>query len=57
MIIGDYIIQSGDIIVGDSDGLVIIEREQVNNVINLSDAREKKENNYKNKIINGTTIA
>ncbi len=57
LIIGDCIIRSGDIVVGDSDGLVIIEREQVDNVIKLSDAREEKENNYKNKIINGATTA
>lgn len=57
LIIGDCVIRSGDIVVGDSDGLVVIEREQIDNVIKIFDEREEKENNYKNKIINGATTA
>lgn len=57
LIIDDCIIRSGDIVVGDSDGLVVIEREQIDNVIKLSDEREEKENNYKNKILKGATTA
>ncbi|QZN95571.1 RraA family protein [Symbiopectobacterium purcellii] len=57
LIIDDCIIRSGDIVVGDSDGLVVIEREKIDNVIKLSDEREEKENNYKNKILNGATTA
>lgn len=57
LIIDDCIIRSGDIVVGDSDGLVVVERGQIDNVIKLSDEREEKENNYKNKILNGATTA
>lgn len=55
--IGDCIIKPGDIIVGDSDGLVVIDNERLDEVINLSIAREEKEKEYKRKILNGATTA
>ena len=57
MNIGDCIIRPGDIIVGDSDGLVVIENEKLEEVIHLATLREEKETDYKNKILNGATTA
>lgn len=57
MNIGDCIIRPDDIIVGDSDGLVVIEKERLDEVIKLAKIREDKETEYKNKILNGATTA
>ncbi|MCD1394853.1 RraA family protein [Enterobacter cloacae] len=55
--IGDCLLRPGDIIVGDSDGLVVIENEKLDKVIKLATIREEKETEYKNKILNGATTA
>lgn len=55
--IGDCLLRPDDIIVGDSDGLVVIESEKLDEVINLATIREEKETEYKNKILNGATTA
>ncbi len=55
--IGDCTIRPGDFIVGDSDGLVIIECDRLDEVIQLATEREKKEAEYKNKILQGATTA
>ncbi|RNM09154.1 4-carboxy-4-hydroxy-2-oxoadipate aldolase/oxaloacetate decarboxylase [Dickeya undicola] len=57
IVIGDCIIHPGDMVVGDSDGLVVIDKDCVADVIHLAKAREEKENNYKEKISNGATTA
>ena len=57
MNIGDCTISPGDIIVGDSDGLVVIQAERLQQVIKLATAREEKEADYKNKILTGATTA
>lgn len=42
--IGGVVVNPGDIVVGDRDGLVVVERGAVDDVIRLSRAREDKEN-------------
>jgi 4-hydroxy-4-methyl-2-oxoglutarate aldolase len=42
--IGGVMVNPGDIVVGDRDGLVVVERGAVDDVIRLSRAREDKEN-------------
>lgn len=55
--IGDCIIKPDDIIVGDSDGLVVIDKNRLDEVIKLAVIREEKEADYKNKILLGATTA
>ncbi|GKW36378.1 MULTISPECIES: RraA family protein [Pectobacterium] len=57
LLIGDCMIHPGDIIVGDSDGLVVIESARLEEVIHLSEVREEKENVYKEKISHGSSTA
>ncbi|MCA7014474.1 4-carboxy-4-hydroxy-2-oxoadipate aldolase/oxaloacetate decarboxylase [Dickeya dadantii] len=57
VVIGDCVINPGDIIVGDSDGLVVIDKHSVLDVIHLAKTREEKENHYKEKINHGATTA
>ncbi|MEI7407795.1 RraA family protein [Pectobacterium aroidearum] len=57
ILIGDCMIHPGDIIVGDSDGLVVIERARLEDVIHLSEMREQKESVYKEKISQGSSTA
>ena len=57
MQIGDCIVNPGDVIVGDSDGLVVIEKDRLDEVIKLATIREEKETEYKNKIMQGATTA
>ncbi|MCA6999839.1 4-carboxy-4-hydroxy-2-oxoadipate aldolase/oxaloacetate decarboxylase [Dickeya solani] len=57
VVIGDCIIHPGDIIVGDSDGLVVIDKHSVSDVIELAKTREEKETHYKEKINHGATTA
>ncbi|WP_223254596.1 RraA family protein [Pectobacterium peruviense] len=57
LLIGDCVIHPGDIIVGDSDGLVVIEQSRLEEVIHLSEEREEKENIYKEKISQGSSTA
>jgi len=42
--IGGVVVNPGDIVVGDRDGLVVVEQGAVDDVIRLSRAREDKEN-------------
>ncbi|MEQ9915897.1 RraA family protein [Pectobacterium aroidearum] len=57
ILIGDCMIHPGDIIVGDSDGLVVIERARLEDVIHLAEMREQKESLYKEKISQGSSTA
>jgi 4-hydroxy-4-methyl-2-oxoglutarate aldolase len=57
LFINDCIIHPGDIIVGDADGLVVIERDHLDEVIRLSELREEKERIFKEKIMAGATTA
>lgn len=55
--IGDVLIKPGDIIVGDQDGLVVVQQDEVDEVIKKSHSREQKEVEFREKIINGATTA
>lgn len=57
LLINDCIIHPGDIIVGDSDGLVVIEQTRLDDVIRLSAQREEKERLFKEKITAGASTA
>ena len=57
LFINDCIIHPGDIIVGDADGLVVIEQDHLDEVIRLSELREEKERIFKEKILAGATTA
>lgn len=57
LLINDCIIQPGDIIVGDADGLVVIEQSRLDDVIRLSQMREEKESLFKTKIMDGASTA
>ncbi len=46
IIVGGEIIQPGDVIVGDADGLVVVRRNEVAEVAKLSQAREDAEAGY-----------
>lgn len=57
LLLSDCIIRPGDIIVGDSDGLVVIEQKRLDEVIHLASLREEKERMYKEKIGKGSSTA
>lgn len=57
LLINDCIIHPGDIIVGDADGLVVIEQSRLDEVIHLSQMREEKESIFKTKIMDGASTA
>ena len=46
VIVGGEIINPGDIIVGDADGLVVVRREEAQDVARLSQARDEAEAGY-----------
>jgi 4-hydroxy-4-methyl-2-oxoglutarate aldolase len=57
IVIGDEIIHPGDILKGDADGVVVVRREEAEEVIALSQARVDKENELiKAYHAGGTTI-
>lgn len=53
--IGGVIIQPGDVVVGDRDGVVIVPREKLQEVIENSRAREEKEADVRARLNNGET--
>lgn len=53
--IGDVQINPGDIVVGDQDGVVVVQKEEVDFAIKSSLAREEKEAVFREKIRNGAT--
>lgn len=55
--ISDCIINPGDIIIGDIDGVVVVKPESIENAISLATERENKERNFKKKIELGATTA
>jgi 4-hydroxy-4-methyl-2-oxoglutarate aldolase len=50
IVIGDVIINAGDVIVGDRDGLVVIPADRLEEVIDASQAREDKEEDVRNRL-------
>lgn len=55
VMIGNVLINPGDIIVGDRDGLVVVEQHRVEEVIQLSHAREDKEEGIRRGIESGVS--
>ena len=55
--IGDVLIQPGDVIVGDRDGVVVVAREEVDAVIAKAEARETKEAEQRLAIERGASTA
>ncbi|MGK5079855.1 4-carboxy-4-hydroxy-2-oxoadipate aldolase/oxaloacetate decarboxylase [Janthinobacterium sp. HLX7-2] len=53
--IGDVSIDPGDIIVGDQDGVVVVRRHEVDEVLAKSRQREEKEAHFRQQIRNGAT--
>lgn len=53
--IGDVSINPGDIIVGDQDGVVVVQRHEVEQVLAKSRQREDKEAYFRQQIRNGAT--
>jgi len=56
LIVGGAGIRPGDIVVGDRDGLVVVAREQVAQVIEASEARERKEQRMREQLAGGATM-
>ncbi|KVR69101.1 4-hydroxy-4-methyl-2-oxoglutarate aldolase [Burkholderia cepacia] len=53
--IGDVQIHPGDIIVGDQDGVVVVRRDEIDEVVRNSVAREEKEAKFREQIRQGVT--
>ncbi|KXV04206.1 4-hydroxy-4-methyl-2-oxoglutarate aldolase [Caballeronia megalochromosomata] len=54
--IGGVVVNPGDIVVGDRDGLVVVAQDEVEEVIRLSRAREDKENGIREGIAAGKSM-
>ena len=55
IIIGDILINPGDIIVGDRDGVVVVPQNRIEEAIEKSKARELKEENVRQQLREGKT--
>lgn len=55
--IGDAVVRPGDIVVGDRDGLVMVERDAVDRVLASALAREEKEAGFRRAIASGSSTA
>ena len=53
--IGDAVVRPGDIVVGDRDGLVMVESDAVDRVLASALAREEKETGFRRAIANGSS--
>lgn len=53
--IGDCIINPGDIVIGDRDGVVVVPKERLKEAIEKSEAREQKEANVRAQLLEGKT--
>jgi 4-hydroxy-4-methyl-2-oxoglutarate aldolase len=51
--IGDITISPGDLIVGDGDGLVVVAREEIPQVLDAAQKREEKEEYFKQELAKG----
>lgn len=54
---GGVVVRSGDLVIGDEDGVVVLEREQVGALIPLADKKEKEEAQRMSAIRQGQTAA
>lgn len=57
IVIGDTVINPGDVVVGDRDGVVVVPKDSVDSVIKNSNAREEKEAAMRAAIAGGATTA
>jgi len=53
--IGDVLINPGDIVIGDQDGVVVVRKDEVDEVLKNSHAREEKETRFREQIRDGAT--
>jgi 4-hydroxy-4-methyl-2-oxoglutarate aldolase len=56
IMLGGVMVRTGDILVGDRDGLVVIARESVGEVIAAAQQREAKESAWREDITEGSTL-
>lgn len=56
VVVGGVPINPGDIVVGDRDGLVVVAAEELQSVIEASEAREEKEAGMRKKLEQGATM-
>jgi 4-hydroxy-4-methyl-2-oxoglutarate aldolase len=54
---GGVIINPGDIVVGDADGVVVVPAQDLDRVIDLSEAREHKEERFRHALREGENLA
>jgi 4-hydroxy-4-methyl-2-oxoglutarate aldolase len=57
IVCGDALIHPGDVIVGDADGVVVVDQHRTEEVISLSQAREQKEDKFRAQIQSGARLA
>jgi 4-hydroxy-4-methyl-2-oxoglutarate aldolase len=57
VLIGDVVINPGDIIVGDRDGLVVVAKDEVENTLASAVSREEKEDKMREAIEQGASTA
>ena len=55
ILIGDVLINPGDIIIGDRDGVVVVPQNRIKEAIEKSAAREAKEENVRKQLREGKT--
>ena len=55
IVIGDVLINPGDIIIGDRDGVVVVPQNRITEAIEMSTAREAKEENVRRQLREGKT--
>lgn len=53
--IGEVIIEPGDLVIGDRDGVVIVPKGRIEEAVELSKKREEKEANTRARLLNGET--
>ena len=55
IVLGGIVVRTGDIVVGDRDGLVVVLAEEIESAIEASEAREVKENKARDRLAAGTS--
>ena len=53
--IGDVLVQRGDVVVGDGDGVVVLPRAAAEQVVELSERRDEEETRIFQRLRNGET--
>ena len=55
IVLGGIVVRTGDIVVGDRDGLVVVVAEELESAVAASEAREEKENKTREQLAGGTS--